>query len=120
MKCRQSVIAHTRPSAIVLGAACFSQFVKRGAKRVLTSGTWSDKIAFVNVDGSTVIVLDNTGMQPTDVTLTVAGRPSGDTIKVTLPAQSINTIVVSPSSSTEAHVEVSLDGSCARAVVSGN
>jgi glucosylceramidase len=75
----------------------FSQFVKRGAKRVLTSGTWSDEIAFVNADGSTVIVLGNATSQQSEVTLTVAGRPSGDTIKVTLPAQSINTIVVSPS-----------------------
>jgi glucosylceramidase len=71
----------------------FSQFVKRGAKRVLTSGTWTDKIAFVNLDGSTVIVVGNPAAQ-TEVTLTVAGRPSGDTIKVTLPAQSISTFIV--------------------------
>jgi glucosylceramidase len=72
----------------------FSQFVKRGAKRVLTSGTWTDKIAFVNSDGSTVIVLGNPASQSTEVILTIAGRPNGDTIKVTLPAQSINTFIV--------------------------
>jgi glucosylceramidase len=75
----------------------FSQFVKRGAKRVLTSGTWTDKIAFVNSDGSTVIVVGNPAAQ-TEVILTVAGRPGGDTLKVTLPAQSISTFIVgSPS-----------------------
>jgi O-glycosyl hydrolase len=75
----------------------FSQFVKRGAKQVLTSGTWSDKIAFVNSDGSTVIVLGDATSQQSDITLTVTGRPGGDKLKVTLPAQSMNTIVVSPS-----------------------
>ena len=74
----------------------FSQFVKRGAKRVLSSGTFRDKIAFVNPDGSTVIVLGNATGQADEVVLTVKGRASGDTIKVSLPAQSMNTIVVGP------------------------
>jgi glucosylceramidase len=74
----------------------FSQFVKRGAKRVLTSGTFRDKISFVNPDGSTVIVLGNATAQADEVILTVKGRASGDTVKVSLPAQSMNTIVVGP------------------------
>jgi glucosylceramidase len=72
----------------------FSQFVKPGAKRVLTSGALRDKIAFVNSDGSTVIVVGNATAQSDDVILTVDGRANGDTIKATLPAQSINTFVV--------------------------
>jgi glucosylceramidase len=74
----------------------FSQFVKPGAKRVLTTGVWGDQIAFVNPDGSTVIVVGNSAKQSHDFILTVAGRSAGDTLKVTLPAQSINTFVVAP------------------------
>jgi glucosylceramidase len=74
----------------------FSQFVKRGAKRVLTSGALGDKIAFVNTDGSTVVVVGNATAQSRDVNLTVHGRTNGDTIKATLPAQSINTFIVGP------------------------
>jgi O-glycosyl hydrolase len=63
---------------------------------VLTTGVWDDQIAFVNPDGSTVIVVGNSAKQPYDFILTVAGRSDGGTIKVTLPAQSINTFVVAP------------------------
>jgi glucosylceramidase len=73
----------------------FSQFVKPGAKRVLTTGPWGDKIAFANPDGSTVIVLANSAGQALDVVIAVAGRPDG-TFKVTLPARSVNTFVVPP------------------------
>jgi O-glycosyl hydrolase len=62
---------------------------------VLTTGPWGDKIAFVNPDGSTVIVLGNSTQQPQSVTLTVAGHADGDTLKATLPPRSINTFVVS-------------------------
>ena len=72
----------------------FSHFVKPGARRVLTTGPWGDKIAFVNPDGSTVLVVGNSADQPLPVILTLAGRKNGDTLKVTLPARSINTMVV--------------------------
>jgi glucosylceramidase len=75
----------------------FSQFVKPGAKRVLSSGSFSNKIAFVNTDGSAVVVLSNASGQAVNATITVSGRSNGDTIKVSLPAQSMNTIVVGPS-----------------------
>jgi glucosylceramidase len=75
----------------------FSQFVKPGAKRVLSSGSFSNKIAFVNADGSAVVVLSNATGQAVNATITVSGRANGDTIKVSLPAQSMNTIVVGPS-----------------------
>jgi glucosylceramidase len=74
----------------------FSQYVKPGAKRVLTTGPWGDKIAFVNPDGSTVLVIGNSTKEPQPVILTVAGRSGGDTLKATLSAQSINTFVVAP------------------------
>jgi glucosylceramidase len=72
----------------------FSQYVKPGAKRVMTTGQWGDKIAFVNPDGSTVIVVGNFSKQKQDVSLTIGGRADGDTLKVSLPAGSINTFVV--------------------------
>lgn len=75
----------------------FSQYVKPGAKRVLTTGPWGDKIAFVNPDGSTVIVLANSSSKPHEITLAVAGRPEG-TFKAMLPAQSVNTFLVPPRS----------------------
>jgi glucosylceramidase len=71
----------------------FSQFVKPGAKRVLTRGVWGDKIAFVNPDGSTVLVMGNSANQPLPVVLNVAGRSASDTFNVTLPARSVNTFV---------------------------
>ncbi|MEZ0217981.1 MAG: glycoside hydrolase family 30 beta sandwich domain-containing protein [Rariglobus sp.] len=74
----------------------FSHYVKPGAKRVLSTGLWGDQIAFVNPDGSTVIVLGNSDKQPQSVTLAVSGRAGGDTLKATLPSRSINTFVISP------------------------
>jgi glucosylceramidase len=74
----------------------FSQYVKPGAKRVLTTGVWGDKIAFVNPDGSTVLVMGNSAKQPLEAVLTVAGRSDGGTFRVTLPAQTVNTFVVAP------------------------
>jgi glucosylceramidase len=77
----------------------FSHYVKPGAKRVETTGVWGDKIAFTNPDGSTVIVVSNSAKQPLEIILTVAGRSDGDTLKATLPAESINTFVVAPQNS---------------------
>ncbi len=77
----------------------FSQFVKAGAKRVLTTGPWDDKIAFVNPDGSVVFVVGNQAKQPHEIILALAGRSDHATIKATLSAESINTFVVPPQSS---------------------
>lgn len=74
----------------------FSRYVKPGAKRVLTTGAWGDQIAFVNPDGSAVIVVANTAVKPHEIGLTVAGRTDGGTFKATLPAGSINTFIVPP------------------------
>jgi glucosylceramidase len=79
----------------------FSQFVKPGAKRVLTIGLWGDKIAFVNPDGSLVIIVGNSSKQPQPFIFNVAGRSDG-TLKATLPAQSISTFVVPAQNSSQA------------------
>jgi glucosylceramidase len=73
----------------------FSQYVKPGARRVLTTGAWGDRIAFVNPDGSAVLVAGNSSKSPQEFAVTVAGRGDG-AFKVTLPASSINTFVIAP------------------------
>lgn len=72
----------------------FSRFVKPGAKRVLTTGPWDDRIAFVNPDGSVVLVMENPQNRPLTVTLGFVGPFDSRSLTVTLPAQSINTFVV--------------------------
>lgn len=72
----------------------FSQFVKPGAKRVLTTGVWGDKIAFINPDGFVVLVVGNALNQSYEVNMTIAGSGNGGTLKVKLPARSINTFLV--------------------------
>lgn len=74
----------------------FSQFVRPGAKRVLSIGPWGDKVAFQNADGSLVAVIGNSADQPLPLVLTIAGHRDGDTLKLTLPAKSINTLCVPP------------------------
>ncbi|MFT3789435.1 MAG: glycoside hydrolase family 30 beta sandwich domain-containing protein [Tepidisphaeraceae bacterium] len=75
----------------------FSQFVKPGAKRTLITGPWDDKAAFVNADGSVVLVIGNTSNRSYDVPISVTSAMPEDrngTIQVTVPAHSINTFVV--------------------------
>ncbi|MGC3988972.1 MAG: glycoside hydrolase family 30 beta sandwich domain-containing protein [Chthoniobacteraceae bacterium] len=71
----------------------FSHYVKPGAKRVLVTGPWGDKMAFVNPDGSTVFEVANSSNKPFAAVLAVAGRSEG-TFTATLPAHSVNTFVV--------------------------
>jgi glucosylceramidase len=85
----------------------FSQYVKPGAKRVLTTGGWGDKIAFVNPYGSTVIVIANSAAKPYEIVITVAGRSDGGTFKATLPAGSIDTFIVPPPNSATAALPAS-------------
>jgi glucosylceramidase len=80
----------------------FSQYVQPGAKHVLTTGIWGDKIAFQNPDGSIVLVIGNSLGSPFGVSLTVGERSGNDTINVTLPAGSINTFVFAPETSPSA------------------
>jgi glucosylceramidase len=72
----------------------FSQFVKPGAKRVLTTGVWNDKIAFVNPDGSAVLVIGNSSGKPMPIVINIANRPGDDTWDVTVSPHSVNTFIV--------------------------
>ncbi|HBF34130.1 TPA: hypothetical protein DDW35_06165 [Candidatus Sumerlaeota bacterium] len=74
----------------------FSQFVKPGAKRVLSSGSWNDRVAFVNPDKSTVVVISNPANQVQPFVLTVPGYGKADTISVKVAAHSVNTFVLKP------------------------
>jgi len=76
----------------------YSHFVKPGAKRIMTSGWWGDKIAFVNPDGSIVVVMSNNSDNDYEATIQIGGMTGNDTIEAELPAHSINTFVVSPAS----------------------
>jgi glucosylceramidase len=74
----------------------FSQYVKPGAKRVLSTGLWGDKIAFENPDGSAVLVIANSTKQPQEVSLNMGNRSDDNTIKAKLASHSVNTFVVEP------------------------
>ncbi len=68
----------------------FSQFVKPGAKRALATGVWGDKIAFVNPDGSTTLVVGNSANRSHSVRVAVADTG----FEVNLPAESVNTFIL--------------------------
>ena len=86
----------------------FSQFVKPGAKRVLATGHWGDKLASVNPDGSTVLVVANLAKRSYEVVLKVAGRPAG-TFKAELPGRSVNTFILPAECVFEQHLASDLD-----------
>ena len=69
----------------------FSYYIKGGAKRIKTSGTYEDKIAFRNPDGETVLEVKN----GTDEDITVVINMGDEMITPTIPAHSINTFHVS-------------------------
>ncbi len=70
----------------------FSGFIKPGAHRIAIEGSWGNKLAFLNPDGTVVIVLANTAGE--DLTVTV--MLNGKIFKANLPAKSFNTFSVSP------------------------
>lgn len=74
----------------------FSHFVKPGAKRILSTGWWGDKIAFKNLDGSIVVIVANSSGDDFDTSIAFGGVDGKDTIKVQIPAHSVNTFVVPP------------------------
>lgn len=71
----------------------FSRYLKPGAKRALTTGPWGDRIAFVNPDGSVVLVMGNDSRDVQNVVVNVAGT-SGGTFWAKLPAHSFNTFLM--------------------------
>jgi glucosylceramidase len=68
----------------------FSHFVKPGAIRVDTRGEFNNILAFMNTDKSIVAVLYNDLNEDKSVFLKVGGK----TLKATLSARSINTLVL--------------------------
>ncbi|BCU78091.1 glycoside hydrolase family 30 protein [Luteolibacter sp. LG18] len=66
----------------------FSFYIQPGARLVSSYSSWGDKIAFVNPDGSVVVVMGNSAGSSFQVTLNIDGRQSD---VVTLPAHSFST-----------------------------
>lgn len=66
----------------------FSHFVEPGAHVAASYGSWGDRIAFTNPDGSVVIVLANRTNNNLAVTLNIDGKR---TAPITIPARSFNT-----------------------------
>lgn len=67
-----------------------SHYVKAGAKVLKHSGSYEDALAFINSDGSLIIVATN----QTDAEKTISMLHEGDTWTLSLPANSINTISI--------------------------
>lgn len=65
-----------------------SHFVRRGAKRLVTGGSHAEALAFVNPDGSVIVMLANKEPMPKNFTV----RWNGKTFGVTLPASSVATL----------------------------
>jgi glucosylceramidase len=67
-----------------------SHFVKPGAKRVKTSGSFNNLLAFVNPDNSVVCVLQNESPSVKKINMKINGK----TIEPELAANSFNSIVL--------------------------
>ena len=67
-----------------------SHFVKPGARVLELGGDWEDSLGFLNPDGRIVLLLGNAGNADKAIRLDFSGNP----LFVTLPANSINTIVL--------------------------
>jgi glucosylceramidase len=60
-----------------------------GAKKIITEGAYKDHLAFVNPDGSVVVIVAN----PTDAAKAVSIKVNGKTYAPSLKAHSFNTLV---------------------------
>lgn len=67
-----------------------SHFVKPGAYRLQTRGTFDNLLAFINPDQSVVLVLQNETDRPKTIRLAIDSRE----LAIPLPADSFNTVVV--------------------------
>jgi len=72
----------------------FSYFVRPGARRVDTSGSYADKIAFRNPNGDVVLVMQNSADTALMPTIDIGGRA----ITPTLPPHSWNTFTLAAGS----------------------
>jgi glucosylceramidase len=67
----------------------FSFYVKPGAKRIKTSGTFTNQVGFKNPDGSVVVVANNTATSA----LQLAVSLGSSVVNVSMPAHSFDTYV---------------------------
>jgi glucosylceramidase len=67
----------------------FSYYVKPGAKKIKTSGTFSNQVGFRNPDGSVVVVANNTGTGA----LSLGVRMGAQMMNVQMPGKSFGTFV---------------------------
>lgn len=67
----------------------FSYFVEPGARRIKTSGSFHDCIAFQNTNGDNVLVVKNSSAVDKELTINFSGK----VISVVLPAMSFSTFV---------------------------
>ena len=67
-----------------------SHFVQPGAKRLKTSGSFNNILAFVNPDNSVVCVVQNEDIAPSKISIEINGK----TIEPELPANSFNTFLL--------------------------
>jgi glucosylceramidase len=68
----------------------FSYYVAPSAKKIKTSGNYSNNVAFKNPDGSVVVVLNNTSTSA----ISVGIRVGGQMVNATLAAKSFITVVL--------------------------
>lgn len=67
-----------------------SHYVLPGAKRIETSGSYDDVLAFVNQDGSVIVIAGNNGSADKKLSIKVNDK----TFTPTLKSKSINTFVL--------------------------
>ena len=67
-----------------------SHFVKKGAKRLNTEGSYQNLLAFINPDKSVVVVVQNDNSEAKTVSIKVGNK----TLTPTLEADSFNTFVL--------------------------
>jgi glucosylceramidase len=74
----------------------FSYYVKPGAKRIKTSGSFANQVGFKNPDGSVVVVANNTGTSAVQLAVSLGSS----VVNVSMPAHSFDTYVFYDSTTT--------------------
>ncbi|MBR5067987.1 MAG: glycoside hydrolase family 30 protein [Bacteroidales bacterium] len=67
-----------------------SHFVMTGAKKLVLGGSYNEALGFVNPDGSIVLIIGN----QTDVDANIVLQLGNESLNVTIPAGTLNTIVL--------------------------
>jgi hypothetical protein len=74
----------------------FSYYVKPGARKIKTSGTFANQVGFKNPDGSVVIVANNSGTGAVQLAVSLGSSVAN----VSMPAHSFNTYIFYDSTTT--------------------